>query len=413
MARSFFRSQGTSTPVSDIERKTFRLDCFRFIFQGFIDAEFKNYILLIAIRIFNLSNTAKGLFSAAIHFGQVMAPCALKFFTEIYPLKNNLAIVVLLFLVSVNIGIATWTDQGIIFLVCVTLAQILYKLTLPFVTDIYNRNYPKVRRGQIIGLLFTISSLSGVGLSYFIGKMLDHSMDNYRLALFLAALSALICGYIFLKMPNGHVVPQTSAPLFHSKLSILFDDKLFLLILFLWSLMSIGFHMISPLRTEYIANAQYGTNLSNNDITTLMVTIPALTRIFSCFFWGKVFDTQNFAVMKILINCCYLISIPMFFFTESFSLLALSSIILGLGYTGHLTAWQLWVMKIAPSTEKLGAYVSINMIVMGLRDTLSAGLGYYLLEKSISLHTVCIIATILVAISTFGFVFLIKNPRLR
>jgi predicted MFS family arabinose efflux permease len=413
MAGSFFRSRGASTPVSDIERKTFRLDCFRFIFQGFIDAEFKSYVLLMAIRIFNLSNKAKGLFSAATHLGQVMAPCTLKLFTKIYPLENNLAIAILLFLVSLNISLATWTDHGIIFLICVTLAQILYKLTLPFATDIYNRNYPKVRRGQIIGLLFTISSLSGVGLSYFIGQMLDRSMDNYRIALFLAALSALICGYIFLKMPNGHVISKTSAPLFHSKLSILFNDKLFLLILLLWSLMSIGFHMISPLRTEYIANARYGINLSNNDITILTVTIPALTRILSCFFWGKVFDTQNFAVMKILVNCCYLVSIPMFFFTESFSFLALSSIILGFGYTGHLTAWQLWVMKIAPSTEKLGAYVSINMIVMGLRDTLSAGLGYYLLSKSISLHTICIIAAILAAISTVGFAFLIKNPRLR
>jgi hypothetical protein len=411
MAGFFFKSQG-ATPISDIERKTFRLDCFRFVFQGFIDAEFKNYILLMAIRIFNLSNKAKGLFSATAHLGQVMAPCALKLFTKIYPLENNLAIALLLFLVSLNISLAAWTDQGIIFLICVTLAQILYKLTLPFVTDIYNHNYPKARRGQIIGLLFTISSLSGVGLSYFIGKMLDRSMGNYRIALFLAALSALICGRIFLKIPNGHIVPQTSAPLFHSKLSILFNDKLFLLILSLWSLMSIGFHMISPLRTEYIANARYGINLSNNDITTLTVTIPALTRILSCFFWGKVFDTRNFAVMKILVNCCYLISIPMFFFAESFPLLILSAIILGLGYTGHLTAWQLWVMKIAPSTEKLGAYVSINMIVMGLRDTLSAGLGYYLLSQSISLHKICIIATILVAISTLGFIFLIKNPRL-
>jgi hypothetical protein len=367
----------------------------------------------MAIRVFNLSDKAKGLFSAATHLGQVMAPIALNFFTKIYPLENNRAISALLFLMSLAIIMATWTDQGMIFLICIILAQILYKLTLPFVTDIYNHNYPKIRRGQIIGLLFTISSLSGVGLSYFIGKMFDRSMDNYRLALFLATLSALICGYIFLKMPNGRVVPQTSAPLFHSKLSILFNDKLFLLILFLWSLMSVGFHMISPLRTEYITNMRHGINLSNSDVTTLMATIPALTRIFSCFFWGRVFDTQNFAVMKILVNCCYLISIPMFFFAESFSILVLSSIILGLGYTGHLTAWQLWVMKIAPSTEKLGAYVSINMIVMGLRDILSSGLGYYLLSKSVPLHTICIIAAILVAISTFGFVFLIKNPRLR
>jgi hypothetical protein len=412
MVWPFFKSRDVSAPVDDIERKTFRLDCFRFVFQGFIDVEFKTYVLIMAIRVFNLSSKDKGLFSAATYLGQVMAPLVLKFFTKIYPLKNNRAIGVLLFLVTLNVAIAAWTDHGMTFLLCVTLARIFYKLTLPFVTDIYNHNYPKIRRGQIIGLLFTISALSGVGLSYFIGKMLDYSLDNYRLILLLAAMSALICGCIFFKMPNGHVLSKESAPSFRSNLSLLFDDKLFLLILGLWSLMSIAFQMIFPLRIEYVANARYGINLSNADITTLTATIPALTRIFSCFFWGKIFDTQNFAVMKILVNCCYLISIPMFFFTKSFLALAFSSIILGLGYTGHLTAWQLWVMKITPSAEKLGAYVSINMIIMGLRDTLSAGLGYYLLDLSVSLHTICIIATILVAISTVGFVFLIKNPRL-
>jgi predicted MFS family arabinose efflux permease len=176
--------------------------------------------------------------------------------------------------------------------------------------------------------------------------------------------------------------------------------------------MSVAFQMIFPLRMEYIANVRYNINLSNTDIATLMMVVPTITRIVSAFFWGKIFDTQNFAVMKIMVNCCYLVSIPLFFFGESFPILVLSSAILGLGYTGNLTAWQLWVTKIAPSSEKLGAYVSIDMIVMGLRDALSAGLGYYLLSRSISLHAVCVIATVLVAISTVGFVFLIKNPRL-
>jgi MFS family permease len=412
MALPFFKLRNTSTPVSDIERKTFRLDCFRFIFQGFIDAEFKTYVLLMAIRVFNFPDNVKGLLSATAYLGLVMAPLALNFFTKIYPLANNKAIAVLLFLVTLNIATAAWTDQGSIFLLCIVLARIFYKLTFPFVTDIYNCNYPKVRRGQIIGLLFTILALSGVVLSYFIGKMLDHSLDNYHFVLLLAAISALICACIFLKMPNGHILPRTSASFFRSNLSILFNDKLFSLILGLWSLMSIAFQMTFPLRMEYVANARYGINLSNADITILMVMIPTLTRIFSCLFWGKIFDMQNFAVMKVLINCCYLISVPTFFFGESFSVLIFSSTILGLGYTGNLTAWQLWVTKIAPSPEKLGAYVSLDVAITGLRDALSAGLGYYLLSHSISLHTICIIATILITISTIGFVFLIKNPRL-
>ncbi|MDR1591234.1 MAG: MFS transporter [Puniceicoccales bacterium] len=413
MALPFFRLRETSIPISDIERKTFRLDCFRFIFQGFIDAEFKTYVLLIAIRVFNLSDQAKGLFSAAAHIGLIMVPLALKFFTEIYPLKNNHTIALLLLFVALNIAIATWTDQGMIFLLCIVLARILYKLTIPFVTDIYNRNYPKVRRGQIIGILFTILSLSGTVLSLFVGKMFDNDLSSYRLVLWLTVISTLICGCVFLKMPNGHILSKPSTSFFRSNLSILLNDKLFSFILFLWSLMGIAFQMIFPLRMEYIANACYGINLSNTDITTLTVGIPAVIRIFSGFFWGKIFDTQNLAFVKILINCCYLVSIPMFFFTENFSLLAISSIILGLGYTGNLTAWQLWVTKVAPSSDKLGAYVGIDMMVTGLRDTFSASLGYYLLSQSISLHTICIIGTILIAISTVGFTFLINNPRLR
>jgi predicted MFS family arabinose efflux permease len=91
----------------------------------------------------------------------------------------------------------------------------------------------------------------------------------------------------------------------------------------------------------------------------------------------------------------------------------LSSIILGLGYTGNLTAWQLWVTKIVPSQEKLGAYVSLDAAVMGLRNAMSSWLGYYLLSRSISLHTICMFTTILMIISITGFAFLTKNPRLR
>ncbi|MDR0418342.1 MAG: hypothetical protein LBH08_02830 [Puniceicoccales bacterium] len=413
MGLFFFKSKNDSVPVSDIERRTFRLDCIRFIFQGFIDAEFKTYVLLFAIRVFNMPNRVKGILSATAYLGLIMVPFALKFFSKIWPLKNNQAIAALLFLVAISIAIAAWTKYRVVFLVCIALAQVSYKLTLPFVTDIYNRNYPRARRGQIVGTLFTILAIAGVSLSYFIGKMLDHSLGNYRFILVVAVFSALVCCRIFMVMPNGRVIAGESSFVFRSSLSILLHDKVFSSILCLWSLMSIAFQMIFPLRMEYIANAKYGINLSNADITTLMVVVPTITRITSAFFWGKIFDAQNFAVMKILVNCCYLVSIPLFFFGKSFFILVLSATILGIGFTGNLTAWQLWVTKIAPSSEKLSAYISIDMIVMGLRDAFSAGLGYYLLSKSFSLHTICLISTTLITISIVGFCFFIKSPRLR
>ncbi|MDR1435256.1 MAG: MFS transporter [Puniceicoccales bacterium] len=397
---------------SSIERKTFCLDCFRFILQGFIDVEFKTYVLLIAIRVFDMSNNTKGILAAASYVGMASTPFVLRFFTKVCPLKTNYAISVLLFVVSIMIGFALFTDRWLIFLIAIVIAKICYKQTLPFVTDIYNQNYPKERRGWIIGKLFTILAISSIVFVYFCSKLLDKSLSNYRWVLLISALSAFICGCIFLKIPNGRTLSHDSESFLRSNLSILLNDRLFSVVLGLWSLMSIAFQMTFPLRTEYLANQCYGLNLSNSNITLITVIIPTIMRIVSSLFWGKIFDTQNFAIMKIMINLCFLISIPTFFFTRNFTLWILSTVALGLGYGGNLTAWQLWVTKIVPSPEKLGAYVSLDIATMGLRDALSAALGYFLLSHSVSLHTICVLAIVLIGISTVGFCFLTKNPRL-
>jgi predicted MFS family arabinose efflux permease len=399
-------------PISPIEKKTFSLDCVRFILQGFIDVEFKSCVLLIAIRVFDMSNNMKGILSAASYLGMVLAPFELRFFTKVWPLKTNHAISALLFVVSIMITFALFTDRWLIFLIAIVIAKICYKQTLPFVTDIYNQNYPKERRGWIIGKLFTILATSSIIFAYLCGKKMDQSIGNYRWILLLSTLSAFLCGCIFLKIPNGRILAYDSDSFIRSNLSFLWNDRLFTAVLGLWSLMSIAFQMTFSLRTEYLANQRYGLNLSNTDTALITSIIPAIMRIFSTLLWGKIFDTKNFATMKIMINLCFLVGISTFFFTKNFTILMLSAIALGLGYGGNLTAWQLWVTKIAPSPEKLGAYTSLDIVIMGLRDALSAALGYFLLSHSVSLHTICLIAIFLIGISTIGFCFLIKNPRL-
>jgi predicted MFS family arabinose efflux permease len=396
-----------------IEQQTFRLDCIRFTLQGFIDIFFKNYTLLMAIRVFEMPDHAKGLLSAAPYIGMALTPFAVYFFTRICPLPSNYAVSALLFVTGGAIGIAFWTDRWFNFLIAIVVAKIFYKQTLPFVIDIYNRNYPKERRGRIIGKLFTILALSSITLAKVCGQLLDNSLMNYRHILLMAGLAALAGGYIFRKMPNGHIITKDSHFSLRSNLLILCNDRLFSLILFLWSLMSIAFQMTYPLRMEYLANRRYGLNLSNDFITLIAVIIPSITRVVSALFWGKIFDTQNFAIMKIMINLCFLVSIPTFFFTDNFIFWILSAIALGLSYSGNLTAWQLWVTKIAPSPEKLGAYVSLDAAIMGFRDALATSLGYFLLSHTISLQTICILALLLTGISAVGFCFLVNHPRMR
>lgn len=406
------RSETPST--LSIEQRTFNLDRVRFVFQGIIDGIFKNYFQLVAIRVFHMAYNTKGLLSAAGYIGMALSPVTLWLFSNrTIPLTTNRVIALLLAIVCVSTFCSAFTGNWVLFLICAVISRVLYKQTLPFVTDIYNRNYPRKRRGRIIGKLFMILALATVASGYIFGKLLDYDLQNYRWISIVGGLSLGACVILFLKMPNGHVLQRDSRSFFRSNLSILFNDRLFSTVLVLWSLVSIAFQMTYPLRAEYLANQQFGLNLSNADITLLIVTLPTLTRILSAMFWGKIFDTSHFAIMKLMINTAFLLSIPLFFFAKSFYLMALSSIFLGLGYSGNLTAWQLWVTKVAPSPEKLSAYVSLDVVIMGLRDAFSAWLGYRLLAHEVQLNTICIIAMLLITISLFGFCFLTSNKRLR
>lgn len=401
-----------TTPVTDIERKTFKMDFWRFSFQGIIDATFKTYALLIAIRVFNMSNSTKSILASSNYIGMILAPFVVQFFARHLPIKNTYIVCILMICVGICLLLASCTSCGILFILLVCLAKIGYKETVPFVTDIYNRNYPKQRRGQIIGTLFMVLAVSEIVFSLISGKLLDHSMKNYRVILFLTALATFLGGIIFSKLPNAQKIQKKEGSVLKSNFSILKNDLLFGKILFFWSLMSVAFQMTYPLRTEYIANKVYNVNLSNSAITALIIIIPTCTRLLSSIFWGKVFDARNFAMMKIMINLCFLVGVPTFFFSKNVILLGISAITLGLGHSGNLTAWQLWVTKIAPSPEKLSEYVSIDTAIMGFRDALASVFGYFLIANGFSLHSISILAMVLILLSTLGFYQLAKDPRL-
>ena len=398
--------------ISPLEQSTLQLDRPRFVLQGIIDIVLKNFTLLIAIRVFQMSNGIKSVLSATYYIGMAISPWVCQLFaSNTIPLQTNYVISLFLLLVGISFSIASFTSNGIVFLFAIIAAKISYKQTVPFVTDIYNRNYPKQRRGQIIGALFTILAISSALFAHLFAQILDQSLNNYHWIFASGAIASFLCCAIFFRMPNGRIIPGATHSLIRSNLLILFQDRLFSFILILWSLMSFAFQMTYPLRMEYLVNPTYGINFSNKQVALLIIGIPTVTRVLSAIFWGKIFDTKNFAVMKIMVNLAFLISIPMFFFCTNFWALAISSAILGIGHSGSLMAWQLWVTKIAP-VDKLSAYVSLDVAIMGFRDAIAAALGYSLLSN-VSLHALSIASVVLILTSITGFCFLIKNERLK
>jgi predicted MFS family arabinose efflux permease len=112
--------------------------------------------------------------------------------------------------------------------------------------------------------------------------------------------------------------------------------------------------------------------------------------------------------MRQCVTLCFLVGIPLFFATDNISTIYLASILLGIGRSGGVIFWSLWVSGIAPR-KRVSDYMSANTAVMGLRDALAPLLGYILLECC-GPWTVGLTAFLLLAISLFGFEYIHRHP---
>ncbi len=79
-------------------------------------------------------------------------------------------------------------------------------------------------------------------------------------------------------------------------------------------------------RLEYLANKEYGLNLSEFEIALLISTIPNAARLFGSMIWGRIFDVVNFFSLRIVLNISFLTGTLAFFARDSWIGLALSPV---------------------------------------------------------------------------------------
>lgn len=99
----------------------------------------------------------------------------------------------------------------------------------------------------------------------------------------------------------------------------------------------------------------------------------------------------------------------LFFNSRSHGIISLASILIGIAYGGSEIVWCLWVTKIAPK-DQFSAYMSANVAIAGLRGFVSPFIGYSLLHY-FTLSQISILASLLILISTVGFISLRKHKR--
>ena len=143
--------------------------------------------------------------------------------------------------------------------------------------------------------------------------------------------------------------------------------------------------MMAPLRVEYLANPIYGVQVKGQVLTAFMVAvltgvIPNSARLILNPLWGWLFDRMNFFVLRITLNCGFMLGIVSFFITGSVAGLVIGAVLFGMSNAGADVAWGLWVTKFAPP-DRVADYMSVHTFFTGLRGVAAPLLAFYLVSR--------------------------------
>ena len=378
---------------------TFRYDLVRGACQGVLETGFQTVALIILVRHFHASPFEKGLVAGANAYGLLLTPVFLHYVHRLGCSPARLASTYFL-LAGIFLTPLLLVDQRLVFVTAILLSAILLTQHLPSMVQIYAENYERRRRGSRLSNSLVLAVLVAAGFSALAGRWLDHNLGSYPLIIGCMIAASFISFLAIRRIPSPRspIHHQPRNPFHH--LALAWQDRIFGSMLLIWMFMGIGNLMVLPLRVEYMANPRYGIDATNAQIALMTVILPSLGRLATTHWWGYAFDRYNFAVLRAVLNSCFLVSIVLFFFTTQIWIMGVASVLFGVGLGGGNIAWNLWVTKVAPE-EKTAAYMSVHTFFTGVRGIASPFAGFALLTI-LSPQAVSLIAGIFIAISIIG-----------
>ncbi|MGJ3243777.1 MAG: MFS transporter [Opitutales bacterium] len=399
---------GQPAPHADA-RKTYRLDLARAPFSGLMQEGIITFGLLIAIRVYDAPSTVKSILSAAFAAGLLFTPVVLSLVA-----RTGLKVSTLCFIYGALSGLA-YLAAGLaptleLYTLCILAAGFMIAQQAPLVTQIYATNYASRERGRRVAHYFMILAISGGVLSIFGGRILDLNLNRYSLIFLALGLSGFISGFLMGRMPSAPVESGSGGSLWQN-LSLFRRDGLFGWMLSAWMFMGVGNLMTIPLRVEYLANPDFNINLTNTQIATITVFVPAATRLLTTPVWGFLFDRINFIILRVALNLCFMSGIFLFFMAETPLVLSIGTALFGAGAAGGNLVWILWVTKLAPPGQT-SAYMSVHTGLTGVRGVAAPFIGYFFLGL-LGPFKVGMLAGGMVMVSILMFLAVRRHPRFR
>jgi hypothetical protein len=271
-----------------------------------------------------------------------------------------------------------------VFVITSVLALTTSSAAIPLLTQLYQDNYPEQQRGKLFSRTMMIRIGTAAAFSYLGGEALEAHDAWYRWLPLVFAGASAFGGYCLLQCPSRCLTASGGTHPFHA-FRFLRQDRIFRLTIISWIFLGFATLMMAPLRVEYLANPRYGVQVHGRALSALTVTllagfVPNAARLLLNPVWGFLFDRMNFFVLRITLNCGFILGIISFFITGSIAGLIVGAVLFGISNAGADVAWGLWVTKFAPP-DRVADYMSVHTFFTGMRGVAAPLVAFYLVSR--------------------------------
>ena len=361
-----------------ISQTTYRLDLIRGALRGIITTGTQTFVLFIAIRYFQASDNVKAFIGAAPFLGMFLSVFGLHYLART-GWKKSLCGAIPAALCGLFLLTSSASNTLASFAILTGLGFICLHLLTPFLTSIYNDNYPSDKRGAFYSLPMILTVGGSVIFGFFASKLMDSDLEAFRWVMVILGIAGRGKAWAIYSMPSQPIESQTSSnPLANYK--YIFEDRPFGYVLLTWFIMGFANLWVLPLRVDYVTNPEYGIEGSALLVTLLITIIPDGMRALSIPFMARLFDRVNFIILRMALNLVFGVGIALFFFTKDPGIIALGSALIGIAFGGGSVAWALWVTKFAPP-GKVAAYMSVHVSLTGIRGTFGPMIGFWAVHQ--------------------------------
>ena len=390
-----------------LAKKTFRWDLLRGLFRGVLTSGTQTFVLFIAIRYFNTGLLSKSLIGSAPYIGMIFS-LLLFHYAATTELKKSVCASLPVVMCGVLLMLSTASDSIWPYTLCVVSALILLNSIDPFLTSIYNDNYPTNQRGVLYSKVVMVMVLTSVLSGFFGSSLMDKDPDFYRWVLLAMGIAGLGSAYALWHFPSHQIEAHNHTNPF-THLKIVLEDRSFGYVLLTWFIMGFANLWVLPLRVDYLASSTYGIEGSALFVATLVTIIPELMKAFSAPLLAQLFDRLNFIHLRMIINVIFGCGIALFFLTKDPFVIVIGSVLIGIAFGGGSVAWGLWVTKYAPP-GKVGAYMSVHVFLTGVRGTLGPLIGFWTV-RHIGPTAIGMVSLSLMILATLMLIPEIKHGR--